>query len=176
MICRIIRYDATRTDPHLMSVITVLVSRMPTMRRNTAPPDSPCSRHHVLCPRVCCLFVQEFHECPTDDTCTLPEQVSYYMNTYTSEAGIPAAVGFEIGTPAYPDPVHDASHQLPLTRADLDDLVSTVVPGCSGAFMWELFKAPAGADNASPTDVAQALCTAILPGSPRCTGTIPPQP
>jgi hypothetical protein len=27
--------------------------------------------------------------------------------------------------------------------------------------------------NASPTEVAQALCRTLLPGSPRCTGTLP---
>ena len=47
----------------------------------------------------------EFHECPDDNTCTLSEQVAFYIETYQT-AGIGAAVGYEIGTPAYPDPTH----------------------------------------------------------------------
>jgi len=39
------------------------------------------------------------------------------------------------GTPAYPDPVHDPTHQLPLTTDILSQIVSNVMPTTSGAFM-----------------------------------------
>ena len=44
---------------------------------------------------------ENFHECPDAGDCPLAAQVKFYMDTY-SAAGIPASVGFEIGTPAYP--------------------------------------------------------------------------
>ena len=41
----------------------------------------------------------DFYECPDSSTCALNEQVDFYMSTFKS-ASIPAAVGYEIGTPA----------------------------------------------------------------------------
>ena len=115
---------------------------------------------------------ENFHECPDAGDCPLAAQVKFYMDTY-SAAGIPANVVFEIGTPAYPSVVNDAADQLPLTKADLADIVSSSLgPGKSG-FFWELFKAPASTCNASPEEVAQAICNSVLPGSARCKGTIP---
>merc|ERR1712004_549616 len=58
---------------------------------------------------------EKYHECPNCDTCTLEKQVAFYMNTYQT-AGIAANVGYEVGTPAYPDKDHDGSHQLPLPK------------------------------------------------------------
>lgn len=115
---------------------------------------------------------ENFHECPDAGDCPLVAQVKFYMDTY-SAAGIPANVGFEIGTPAYPSAVNDAADQLPLTKADLADIVSSSLgPGKSG-FFWELFKPPASTCNASPEEVAQAICNSVSPGSARCKGTIP---
>lgn len=113
----------------------------------------------------------EFHECPKDGVCTLDQQVAFYMNTY-STAGITANVGYEVGTPAYPDPIHDASHQLPLTEGELAKLISGPQAQTGGGFFWEIFK-PVKDGQASPTEVAQAICKAVLPNSKRCTGSIP---
>ena len=38
----------------------------------------------------------------------------------------------------------------------------------------EMFKMPTVAGEATPTQVAQAICNVVLPGNARCTGTIPP--
>jgi len=113
---------------------------------------------------------QQFHECPDDNHCALEQQVEFYMDTY-QKAGIAANVGYEIGTPAYPDKEHDASHQLPLSKEKLSTLVEQVQSKYSGGFFWELYKAADG--QASPTDVAQALCNKLLPGNSRCSGSIP---
>merc|ERR1711957_1136210 len=113
---------------------------------------------------------QQFHECPDDNHCALEQQVEFYMDTY-QKAGIAANVGYEIGTPAYPDKEHDASHQLPLSKEKLSTLVEQVQSKYSGGFFWELYKAADG--QASPTDVAQALCNKLLPGKSRCSGSIP---
>merc|ERR1712170_332211 len=114
---------------------------------------------------------QQFHECPNDSTCTLEKQVAFYMNTYQS-AGIPANVGYEIGTPAYPDKEHDGSHQLPLDQDKLSTIIDQTQSKYSGGSFWELYKPADG--HASPTDVAQALCNKLLPGQSRCSGSIPP--
>jgi len=113
---------------------------------------------------------EKYHECPNSDTCTLEKQVAFYMNTYQS-AGIAANVGYEVGTPAYPDKEHDGSHQLPLSKDKLNTLVSQVQDKYAGGFFWELYKPADG--QASPTEVAQALCNKLLPGQSRCSGSIP---
>lgn len=113
---------------------------------------------------------QKFHECPNDSTCTLEKQVAFYMDTY-QKAGIGANVGYEIGTPAYPDKTHDGEHQLPLSKDKLATLVEQTQSKYSGGFFWELYK-PADS-QASPTEVAQALCNKLLPGQSRCSGSIP---
>jgi GH18 family chitinase len=116
---------------------------------------------------------EQYYECPEPGVCSLDQQVQFYMQQYAT-AGIPANVGYETGTPAYPDPVHDPTHQLPLTQSALGLIISETQAHYSGGFFWEIFKQPAaGADEASPTQVAQALCKAIFPSSPRCSGTIP---
>lgn len=99
------------------------------------------------------------------------QQVAFYMDTY-AKAGIPANVGYEIGTPAYPDPTHDASHQLPLTKEMLTAIISVTQSKCAGGFFWEMYK-PVKDGQASPTDTAQAICNKVLPGNARCKGTIP---
>eukprot|EP00049_Salpingoeca_infusionum_P017103 m.351756 g.351756 ORF g.351756 m.351756 type:complete len:512 (-) comp16341_c0_seq1:311-1846(-) len=116
----------------------------------------------------------EYHECPEPNICALSDQVQFYMQQY-QQNNIPANVGYEIGTPAYPSPTHDPSHQLPLTPTELSKIASTVQPNSVGGFFWEMFKT-ANSSQASPTDVAQAICKVLTPASPRCTGTIPAAP
>merc|ERR1711968_104888 len=63
------------------------------------------------------------NECPDSSHCTLNAQVEFYMNTY-EEAGIPAAVGYEVGTPAYPSAEGEGTaYQLPLTEQELTSIV-----------------------------------------------------
>ena len=119
---------------------------------------------------------ENFHECPDDQDCPLDKQVGFYMSHF-KQAGIPASVGYEIGTPAYPNPVHDAQDQLPLTKDMLASIISTVQSQHpTGGFLWEIFKAVADPSQATPQDVAQAVCASVRPGDKRCTGTIPPAP
>jgi len=111
-----------------------------------------------------------FHECPSDNVCALDKQVAFYMDTYKS-AGIAANVGYEIGTPAYPSKGHDPSHQLPLTKDMLASIGTSVQANVGGGFFWSMYKPAAG--EATPTEVAQAICEKVLPGNKRCTGIIP---
>jgi len=113
---------------------------------------------------------QKFHECPDDSTCELEKQVDFYMNTY-KEAGIPANVGYEIGTPAYPDPVHDKDNQLPLSEDKLSTLISNTQSKFGGGFFWEMYKPASG--QASATAVAQALCKQLIRDDKKCSGVIP---
>lgn len=114
---------------------------------------------------------RDFHECPTEQACTLAQQVAFYVDTFLS-AGIPACVGYELGTPAYPDPTHDKSHQLPLTTDALALLATSVQPKASGGFLWEVYK-PTGDGEATATATAQAVCNVVLPGNVRCSGGFP---
>ena len=98
-------------------------------------------------------------------------QVGFYMGTYHT-AGLPANVGYELGTPAYPDPTHDQPHQLPLTSAELAKIIADTQPAAKGGFFWEIFKST-GDGEASATDVARAVCNVVLPGHPRCQGSFP---
>lgn len=113
----------------------------------------------------------EFHECPEENICSLSDQVEYYMKAYDN-ASIVANVGYEIGTPAYPSPTHDPTHQLPLTKSEFAKILSSTQPNRSG-FFWELFKPINNSMQATPTDVAQGVCKVVTPDSPRCKGTIP---
>lgn len=97
------------------------------------------------------------------------------MNTYRI-AGIEANVGYEIGTPAYPDPVHDRESQLPLTKAMLSSIISRTQPRHPSGFFWELYKPADYPTNADATETAQAICNRLMPGNPRCVGTIPEIP
>merc|ERR1712179_647315 len=103
---------------------------------------------------------EKYHECPDSNTCTLEKQVAFYMNTYQTA-----------GTAANPDKEHDGDHQLPLSKDKLSTLVSQVQDKYAGGFFWELYKPADG--QASPTEVAQALCKKLLPGQSRCSGSIP---
>ncbi|EGD72698.1 hypothetical protein PTSG_04427 [Salpingoeca rosetta] len=116
----------------------------------------------------------EFHECPEPNICSLSDQVKFYMQQYKA-ANIPANVGYEIGTPAYPSPKHDPTHQLPLTKAELQKIISEVQGDCDGGFFWELFK-PYSSGQASPTDTAQAICSTVLGDADRCSGSVPTPP
>jgi hypothetical protein len=119
---------------------------------------------------------EDFHECPDDQDCPLDKQVAFYMNTY-KEAGLSAAVGYEIGQPAYPSPIHDKDNQLPLTKDVLSSIISaTQSQHPVGGFLWEIFKDVADPTQATPQDVAQAVCNAVRKGDKRCSGTIPPKP
>ncbi|KAF9362095.1 hypothetical protein BGX26_004180 [Mortierella sp. AD094] len=114
---------------------------------------------------------QQYYECPDSNTCTLSQQVNYYMNSYAANNMI-AHVGYEIGIPAYPAPDHDPTHQLPLIQSELTSILA--VQGSKGGFFWELYK-PAGAtSNVEVTSAAQQICKAALGAStPRCSGVIP---
>ncbi|KAF9363219.1 hypothetical protein BGX34_004625 [Mortierella sp. NVP85] len=114
---------------------------------------------------------KEYHECPDENTCSLSQQVNYYMKSY-ADNNMQAYVGYEIGIPAYPDKNHDPTHQLPLTQAELTSILA--VQGKNGGFFWELYK-PAGAPgNVDVTSAAQQICKAALGAStPRCSGVIP---
>merc|ERR1712072_1180742 len=114
----------------------------------------------------------EFYECPDSASCSLSKQVDFYLDTY-DKAGIPASVGYELGTPAYPDPTHDAEHQLPLTTKELQKIASSTQKKHSG-FFWELFKpSDASSGQANVTQVAQTICNVLLPGQSQCSGEIP---
>lgn len=115
---------------------------------------------------------ESHYECPTPQLCTLHDQVQFYMQTYAT-AGIPANVGYETGTPAYPDPIENPSHQLPLTLAELATISQATQPSYAGGFFWEVFKQPTVAGEATPTQVAQAICKVVMPASPRCAGSLP---
>ena len=78
----------------------------------------------------------------------------------------------KIGTPAYPAPDHDPTHQLPLTKTELANIITKTQAGHSG-FFWEMFKPINNTNEATATETAQAICKKILPGNPRCTGVIP---
>jgi hypothetical protein len=118
----------------------------------------------------------EFHECPgDDDTCALDKQVEFYMDTYKT-AGMDAAVGYEIFTPAYPDPTHDQDHQLPLTTESLKTMETGVQAAWNGGFYWSLYKPQhdSVADYATSTETAQSICRAVLGSdTARCSGVIP---
>ena len=94
------------------------------------------------------------------------------MQTYAT-AGRPASVGYETGTPAYPDPIENPTHQLPLTLTELATITQATQPSFAGGFFWEVFKQPEVAGEATPTQVAQAICKVVMPSSPRCAGSIP---
>jgi hypothetical protein len=118
---------------------------------------------------------EQFYECPTPTQCTLDQQVAFYMGTYQA-AGIAANVGYEIGTPAYPDPTHDPSHQLPLTAAEFALILQITQPASTGAILWEVFKPVEGGGELTVTQVCQQLCKLLFPTAARCSGSIPPTP
>jgi hypothetical protein len=101
---------------------------------------------------------------------------SAIAETLNTTAGIAANVGYETGTPAYPDDVENPAHALPLTTALLATITTTTQKSSPGGFFWEMFKPASVAGEATPTQVAQAICNVVLPGNARCTGTIPPLP
>ncbi|KAI7829008.1 hypothetical protein BC939DRAFT_500453 [Gamsiella multidivaricata] len=114
---------------------------------------------------------QQFHECPDDNTCSLSQQVNYYMKSY-ADNGMTAHVGYEIGIPAYPASDHDAAHQLPLTQTELSAILA--VQGSKGGFFWELYKPAGTTANVDVTSAAQQICKAALGATtPRCSGVIP---
>jgi len=113
---------------------------------------------------------EQYYECPDANTCTLSEQVNYYVNSYTAN-GMSAHVGYEIGIPAYPAPDHDPTHQLPLIQSELTSILA--VQGANGGFFWELYKPAGVATNLDASTVAQQVCKAALGSAARCSGTIP---
>jgi hypothetical protein len=117
---------------------------------------------------------QDYHECPDADTCSLSEQVEFYMKTY-KDAGITAAVGYEVGYPAYPSAEDDPQHQLPLKKDGLEKILSSTQKGDSaGGFMWALHKSTSGS-QASVTETLQAICKAVNGEASRCEGNVPTQ-
>lgn len=114
-----------------------------------------------------------YHECPTEGVCALDEQVAFYMGTYDN-ASIAAHVGYEIGVPAYPAPDHDPTHQLPLTNQMLESIISQTQPKHKGGFLWSIYKDANSSSNATPSQVAQAVCKTVLGASTsRCSGSFP---
>ncbi|KAG0005864.1 hypothetical protein BGZ79_001057 [Entomortierella chlamydospora] len=114
---------------------------------------------------------EQYYECPDANTCSLSQQVLYYMNSYSSN-GMTATVGYEVGIPAYPDPTHDPTHQLPLIQSELTTILAA--QGSKGGFFWELYKAQGTSANVDATSVAQQICKAALGASTaRCSGSIP---
>ncbi|KAI9346614.1 hypothetical protein BDR26DRAFT_916545 [Obelidium mucronatum] len=119
-----------------------------------------------------------FHECPSSpETCDLAGQVSFYLSTFTPIT--PAArIGFEIGVPAYPDSVHDALNQLPLTQHELSNMLSFV--SGKGAIVWELYKdVVIGGGQVNASTVLQQVCNMVFNAQvgdvrvDRCNGVIP---
>ncbi|KAJ3027556.1 UNVERIFIED_CONTAM: hypothetical protein HDU68_003592 [Siphonaria sp. JEL0065] len=110
---------------------------------------------------------------PAPATCDLDGQVDFYMAQYAA-AGVPANVGYEIGTPAYPPPATDSANALPLTNTLAGKILSNVQPYYKAGFFWELFK-PQGTVGDVPVSVlAQALCKQVLGANvPRCSGSLP---
>ncbi|KAF9136161.1 hypothetical protein BGW39_005543 [Mortierella sp. 14UC] len=114
---------------------------------------------------------QEYSECPDAQTCSLSQQVNYYMKSY-ADNNMLAHVGYEIGIPAYPASDHDPTHQLPLTQSELTSILN--VQGAKGGFFWELYKSAGTSANVDVTAAAQQICKAALGAStPRCSGVIP---
>ncbi|KAI9232325.1 MAG: hypothetical protein BYD32DRAFT_491316 [Podila humilis] len=114
---------------------------------------------------------QEYHECPDANTCSLSQQVNYYMKSY-ADNGMAANVGYEIGIPAYPAIEHDPTHQLPLIQSELSAILAA--QGAKGGFFWELYKAAGQPNNVDVTSAAQQICKAALgANTPRCSGVIP---
>ena len=116
---------------------------------------------------------QSFHECPDDSTCALNKQVDFYMNNYKS-GGITANVGYEIGTPAYPSLIEDKQDQLPLSSDELSLIIANTQTKVTGGFFWSVYKPADG--QATPTQVAQAICNTVMKGNARCKGSIPEIP
>jgi hypothetical protein len=116
-----------------------------------------------------------YHECPPTGGCSLSDQVEFYLKTYTA-ADIPAGVGYEVGQPAYPSPEVNKEHQLPLTEAELQKIITTTQPKHKAAFFWELYKKTNSAlHEATVTETAQKICKAVLGSdTDRCSGSIPP--
>ncbi|KAJ3062419.1 hypothetical protein HDU98_001724, partial [Podochytrium sp. JEL0797] len=100
---------------------------------------------------------QTFHECPTTQSaCSLSDQVAFYLQTYLSAGITSPRVGFEVGTPAYPDPIHDPTDQLPLTQAALTQILPVLAnASVGGAIVWEVYKGEGVAD-VNATEVLQA--------------------
>ncbi|KAI9207906.1 uncharacterized protein BJ171DRAFT_565652 [Polychytrium aggregatum] len=117
----------------------------------------------------------QYYECPdTTSDCDLPGQVAFYMGTFDT-AGMAAYVGYEIGTPAYPDPTEDPTHQIPLTQTALTTILQNTQPKHQGGFFWELFKPQGSSGNLDASTAAQQICKAVLgSGTARCSGVIPP--
>ncbi|KAF8929632.1 hypothetical protein EDD21DRAFT_443993 [Dissophora ornata] len=113
----------------------------------------------------------QYSECPDTGVCSLSQQVVYYMNSYASN-GMSALVGYEIGIPAYPDPTHDPTHQLPLIQSELTTILGSL--GSKGGFFWELYKPAGTTANVDASTAAQQICKSALGAStPRCSGVIP---
>ena len=79
---------------------------------------------------------------------------------------------YELGTPAYPDPTHDETYQLPLTADALVLIATSVQHKVSGGFFWEVYK-PTADGEATATATAQAICNAVSPGNARCARKFP---
>ncbi|KAG0371991.1 hypothetical protein BGX24_000894 [Mortierella sp. AD032] len=115
--------------------------------------------------------VNEYHECPDAQTCSLSQQVNYYMKSY-ADNNMLAHVGYEIGIPAYPASDHDPTHQLPLIQSEFTSILNA--QGAKGGFFWELYKSAGTSANVEVTSAAQQICKAALGAStPRCSGVIP---
>lgn len=120
-------------------------------------------------------------ECPDANgvKCNLAAQVDFYMNTFKAN-GMTTGVylGYEIGTPAYPDPAVRPNLLANLTATEFTSLLGTTQKTFNtGGFYWEMFKSDgvtgAGDKNIDVNSVSKLLCKQLTPGAARCDGNIP---
>ncbi|KAJ3378027.1 hypothetical protein HDU84_008018 [Entophlyctis sp. JEL0112] len=117
----------------------------------------------------CFRLDQTVYKYTAIELCDLPGQLAFYMSTY-AKAGIPARPGFEVGTPAYPDPVRSPHNQLPLTQAALNAVLAGNMS--AGGMVWEAFK-PAGVAAVDASAVLGQVCAKVFgTGNARCAGNV----
>ena len=152
---RVLRWVLARQPAARRACVRVCAPRVCTPARLCTstlliPHASPPPRPQNLAKKTYDLSDDEqFYECPTPAVCSLHDQVAFYMETY-SNASVPAHVGYETGTPAYPDPVEDATHQLPLTMTELGLITSNTQKNSPGGFFCACHAAASPFPNPPP--------------------------
>ncbi|KAI9324688.1 hypothetical protein BDR26DRAFT_880775 [Obelidium mucronatum] len=116
-------------------------------------------------------------ECPKPGVCSLSQQVDFYMGTYLkmmkgNNAGL--YVGYEIGTPAYPEVSEQPQLLANLTIPEFATIQATTQTKYPGGFYWEMFKSADSPENINVNAVSQKLCKQLLSGEiTRCSGSLP---